>query len=156
MTFPFPIMVPGVPPSVDQTAGQTFTSSDTFSGLSNTFDDNNGTEWLSGSNDTGWIQVQFASAKTFTGYSVTASSTSVTRTPHSWTVQGSNTGAFGGEEVTLDTQTTVAAWSASEKRTYTIGSPGSYLYMRFNYLAKLDALGKGNEYALTEMEMLGY
>jgi hypothetical protein len=50
-------------------------------------------------------------------------------------LEASNTGAFAGEEVVLDTRTAQTGWSASEERAFDIASPGVYLYYRLDVTA---------------------
>ena len=98
------------------------------------FDKSTGTKWNNSSGSTGWLQYQFGSAKTIASYTMQAYSTETTRAPNSWTLLGSNTGAFSGEQVTLDTRSG-QTWSTSEIKTFTISSPGSYTYYRINITA---------------------
>lgn len=80
---------------------------------------------------TGWLQYQFASAKTVGFYTVRSGNGSPTRAPKDWTLQGSATGSFTGEQATLDTRSNETAWSSSgQMRTFTISSPASFLYYR--------------------------
>ena len=142
----------------DATAGQTFTGSDTDAGhpLANLFDDNNATDWFSGTDDTGWVRVQFSSAKAIGRYSLRSQNTAdYDRTPLSWTLKASNTGSFAGEEVTIDTFTT-STWTQNERRQFDVANTTAYIYYRFTYLTKTNALGKGNEYTMSEMEMMAY
>jgi hypothetical protein len=52
------------------------------------------------------------------------------RAPKNWTFEGSNTGAFAGEQVILDTQTNQTSWSTFGKNTYTINNTTKYRYYR--------------------------
>lgn len=49
--------------------------------------------------------------------------------PTSFTLYGSNTGAFGGEETTITTQSSLS-WSASESKDFTFTNASSYTYYR--------------------------
>lgn len=46
--------------------------------------------------------------------------------PRAWTLQGSNTGAFTGEQVTLDTHVNIANWGADAYVEYTFFTAGYY------------------------------
>jgi len=62
----------------------------------------------SGGGSNHWIQYQFTSAQIINCYVVggtTTNDTTANRKPKNWTLVASNTGAFGGEETTLDTRT---------------------------------------------------
>lgn len=139
----------------DQTTGITPTYSDNGGTASALVDDNPSNPWFSGANDTGTITFDLGSSKTLSSYSLTADSGNFDRCPITWTLKYSATGSFSGEEVTADSQTSVAVWSASEKRTYNF-SEASARYWQFSYLAKTDALGRSNEYYIAEMELIGF
>lgn len=95
-----------------------------------------GNTWLTNAVPTGWLQYQFGTAKTIASYSIRSANSYDTRAPKNWTLKGSNTGAFGGEETTLDTRTNVTAWATGgEVRTYTIASPASFTYYRLDVTA---------------------
>jgi hypothetical protein len=54
--------------------------------------------------------------------------------PKDWTVKGSNTGAFAGEEVTVHTVTDEpVAPAANTIRSYTVDAVGNYQYYRFEF-----------------------
>lgn len=93
--------------------------------------------WISNSTTTGWLQYQFGSAKTISSYTLTSPANSLqARMASAWTLKGSNTGSFAGEETTLDTRSSQTAWSsAGETRPYTIASPGSFTYYRLTVTA---------------------
>ena len=85
------------------------------------------------------LTYQFASAQTVQAYAIglQCSKWGVRYRysyPNSWTLKASNTGAFAGEEVTLDTQAAVTAPTQRYGRSdFTIGSPGAYTYYRFDF-----------------------
>ena len=54
--------------------------------------------------------------------------------PTAWTFEGSNTGAFAGEQTTLDTQTGIS-WTDKEIKTFSFANSTAYRYYRFNYSA---------------------
>lgn len=68
-----------------------------------------------------WLQWEFTAPFVCNKYSIQAPSTNGAQVyaPKTWTFEGSNTGAFSGEQVTLDSQTGAANWSSGEKRTFT-------------------------------------
>jgi hypothetical protein len=143
----------------DVTGGQTFSASQTGGGyaLAALFDDSGNTDWANGTDDTFWVQVHFSVAKAIWKYTVTSSnSADFDRMPITWTFRASNTGAFAGEEVTLDTQTSVPPWSQAEKRLYLIPNESDYFYYRLNGTAKTNTLGKVAEYVIAEMEMMAF
>lgn len=112
-----------------------------------------------GATDTTWAstntglphywQYQFASAPAvINGYSIMGRiSSSATQDPKSWTFEGSNTGAFAGEETVLDTQTNVASWGNYEIRKYYFTNSTQYQYYRID----VSANQSGNISAINEV-----
>lgn len=90
--------------------------------------------WVNNGGTTGWISFQFTSAQTVATYALAPLNMSgnTSRTPSAWTFDGSNDGSSW---TTLDTITSQTGWSVGEIRTYTIASPGSYVYYRLNISA---------------------
>lgn len=87
--------------------------------------------WVTNSVPTGWLQYQFGSAKMIGSYTLTSGNNFPARAPRNWTMKGSNTGAFAGEEVILDTRTGETGWTTgSQTRSYTIASPAPFTYYR--------------------------
>lgn len=78
-----------------------------------------------------WVKVDCGSGneKVVNKYSISAH-TSVLRTPKDWTIQASTTGAFSGEQVTLDTRAGYTNWSAFEKKSFTFSNSIAYRYYR--------------------------
>ncbi len=92
--------------------------------------------WVANNVTTGWLQYQFGSAKTIGSYTIRSPNGFPTRAPKTWTLLGSNTGSFSGEQTTLDTRTNETGWTAGgQVRTYTIASPASFTYYRLNVTA---------------------
>ena len=97
------------------------------------------TPWATGSGQTtGYLQYAFnngLSAFTINRYSVEAqTSPSNNRTPKNWTIKASNTGAFGGEEVTLDTRTGIT-YTTNEVKEFTFTNTTAYVYYRMDVTA---------------------
>ena len=91
-------------------------------------------KWGSDGPSTGWLQFAFdngLSAKTIISYKVYADTSGGWGIPSAWTLLGSNTGAFGGEETTLDTRTSQSSYPVA----YSIASPASFTYYRLNITA---------------------
>ena len=99
--------------------------------------------------NTGWVKLDMVSLTTVVAYKVTGYGSSVD--PKSWTLQGSNTGAFAGEETILNTQTNVSAWSAGEVRTYTLAATAQYRYYRINITASFSATAV----VLRQLQLIG-
>lgn len=104
----------------------------------------------SAGNNTGWLQYLFASPKAINKYTLRASNV-VARTPKDWTIKASNTGVFGGEEVTLDTVTDETGWASDEVRTFTFSNATQYSYYRLDVSANN---GDASYVALYEMELI--
>ena len=75
-----------------------------------------------------WIQYQPAASVAADKYKVIVDSTGV----YSFTLKASNTGAFSGEETTLDTKTSVSL-GANVENTYTYTNSTSYAYYRLTF-----------------------
>ena len=89
------------------------------------FDDDIGTNkhWGSALESASWVQIDLGSGNGIapSSYKITAGNgAKETHGPKDWTLKGSNTGAFSGEEDTLHTKTGEASWTADQERTYTI------------------------------------
>jgi hypothetical protein len=121
--------------SIDSTnlaTAATITSSTLSSGsTANLVDGSASTGAVWNASATGTLTLDFGSAKTIYTLVLTATSTP-NRAPNAFTVVGSATGAFAGEEVTVLTQTALANWSSTETRHFSIASPGSFRYYRLS------------------------
>lgn len=108
--------------------------------------------WITNSTTTGWWQYQFPSATGIGGYTLRADSagTWLTRMPKNWTLLASNTGAFSGEQVTLDTRTN-ETFTAGQRKTYTFTNSTTYIYYRLNVTANN---GDATYVQLGEIELL--
>jgi F5/8 type C domain len=89
--------------------------------------------WLMNS-QTAWISFNFGSTKTIKQYAlkVRNASDGPTMVPKEWTFEGSNTGAFTGEQTVLDTQMNQTTWGQTEKRFFPINNNTAYRYYRLN------------------------
>ncbi len=107
---------------------------------------NNGSTsgWESaGAPSASWLQVAFAAPVYIYSYTILCPASATRAT--AWTLKGSNTGAFGGEEVTIDTQ---SGQSPNPVQTYTpAGGPFLYQYYRFN------VSGVGVDVGIDELEL---
>jgi hypothetical protein len=76
-----------------------------------------------------WLQYEFATATVITQYSICTQETS--RSPTAFSLQASNTGAFTGEQVTLDSESGITSWSPmSAFNAYTFSNTTAYSYYR--------------------------
>jgi hypothetical protein len=117
--------------------------------------DNGGTNsWNSGADDVQWLQYQFNTPKAINKMILTSRVSELDRTPITWTIEASNTGAFAGEEVVLDTVTNEPVWGDNESRTYTWVNGTAYSYYRIEMTDKVDSFGKGTEYYIGEWELI--
>jgi len=131
----------------DVTSGENFTSSGGTA--ANAFDDNTGTATDPYDGDgVGWIQVQFAAAKDIRKYRVyIATGGSEGEFITNFTLYASNTGAFSGEEVTLDNWNTGTLSTGWHERTFSNGS--TYTYYR---LEKTSSSGSPDIFEIEMME----
>ena len=115
-------------------------------------DDTINTYWLGAVSSSGWWQYQFAAGTTIKYYSINmfvGGDVALNYAPKDWTLKGSNTGAFGGEEVTVDTQTGVT-WSADGEKVFDCsGNTTAYNYYRLNITDN----GGGSRIAINEVRM---
>lgn len=132
--------------STDRAVAATITAVTTASGsTANLVDGDPATVWVSSATATQTLTFDLATARTIYHLWMMGDSTSsstIQRAPTAFTVQGSSTGAFGGEQVTLLTVSGAANWALGEERTYTLTSPGSYRYYRISMTA--NKLGSGS------------
>lgn len=82
-----------------------------------------------------WLKIDIGSGNESiaTSYNVVASTyySGAGSAPRDWTLQGSNTGAFSGEQATLDTVTNQTGWSDLESRSFTCDvATTAYRYFR--------------------------
>ena len=110
-------------------------------------------------NNTGWVGQDFGSgnAKAINGYRILTNQSNSAYAPKDWTIEASNTGAFSGEEVTLDTRTGETTWTqatssnyGSAWNEYTFTNSTAYRYWRINITANN---GHGTYLIFADMEM---
>jgi hypothetical protein len=144
----------------DQCSGGAATASETYAGSAAANAVDNGTaDWESGPADTQWWQYDFGAGvtKTIRKLTMTADSSGVyyARCPRDFTLKASNTGAFGGEEVTLLTvDQSGNYWANGETKTWTFYCGTAYRYYRINMTDKQEAFGSTREYVIQEIEMM--
>ena len=98
---------------------------------------------------TGTLTFDLGSSLTLYDIWLTADSTP-TRAPNAFTVKGSATGLWAGEEVTILTVSGAANWTSLEKRKYRITTPGSYRYYR---LSMTNSQAGAASYRLSEVSI---
>lgn len=95
------------------------------------FDGDDDTEYFQADSIDSWLKLDCGAGKrTVTTYKVLGYG--ATNAPKDWTFEGSDTGAFAGEQTTLDTQT---LQDTSTKKTYTVASPAAFRYYRIHVTA---------------------
>jgi|GEM_PF-900351 hypothetical protein len=105
--------------------------------------------WLSTSTSPFWVKMDLGSSKTIHRYSLTAPGVSgLDRMPITWTLQGSATGAFSGEQVTVDSRSAVS-WSSGESKNFDLASAAAYRYWRI----LMTANGGNTLYSIIEMQL---
>lgn len=99
-----------------------------------------GESWLTAQGiQEGWIQYMFDDSIVINKYTVRSGAIE-SAAIKDWTLQASNTGAFTGEQIILDTNVDVL-WTENEEKTFTFLNNTSYLYYRINITANGGALG---------------
>ena len=96
-----------------------------------------GNSWVGSGGGTDYVQIFFGSATVYVpmAYTVVGASTSASRSPKSWTFQGSSNGSSW---TTLDTETNQTAWAtggAPQARSYTFTTGTAYTFYRLNITA---------------------
>lgn len=86
--------------------------------------------WETSLVSTGWLQVKLPTAKVINKYKLLAPKDYTNRAPTSWTIQASDTGAFSGEQITLDTRTGISGWVKSTYKEFYFNNGTPYLYYR--------------------------
>ncbi len=124
-----PTMTANTAPSGTASASTHYTGRDAFNAFQEAaYTSSNG--WISdGSSLPQWLQYQFASAQTIAQYTITpwCSDTFPSRSPNTWTLEGSNDGSSW---TTLDTQTAWTAWVFAAPAFFTLSAPATYSYFR--------------------------
>lgn len=100
----------------------------------------------------GWWQIDWGAAAYVSSYTVVGGLSDAGYSPKDWTLLGSDTGAFAGEETTLDTQSGQTAWGLGEARNFTVSNPGAYRYLRFKATA---TVAGGGEMHITKFAFIG-
>jgi hypothetical protein len=105
--------------------------------LESILDTHDGSEWVADTATNEYIQWQHATATDLTQLKIQAPSVnSGEEAPTSWTLDGSNTGAFAGEETQVETQSG-QSWSAGEEKTYQFTNGTAYSYYRLTVTTTL-------------------
>jgi hypothetical protein len=122
----------------DACTGGTPTASSSYTGYypKLAFDDNAGypSAWMA-SSPPEWLQYAWASGKVIKTLRITAGPAGYNnRSPGDFTLKASDTGVFGGEEVTLLSQTGIT-WGVSEIKQWDLGNSTPYKYYRLNTTA---------------------
>lgn len=92
--------------------------------------------WITNALQTGWISIQFSSAKTIYGYGIIGWSVDTwsNRTPKSWTFEGSNDGTTWTVLDTISNMTN-GYWKQWEESYFPLSAPATYTYYRLNVSA---------------------
>ena len=100
--------------------------------------------WASGSDDTQWIKIELPVARPVKAISIRASF-ATDRTPTAFTLHGSDTGGFTGEETLIHQETNTGTYSSDEIKTFTF-SEVTFKYFKFTMTDKEGSFGKLAEY----------
>jgi parallel beta-helix repeat protein len=103
--------------------------------------------WVAAGVKTGWVEYQFASAKTISQYKINPRG-QTNGNPKTWTFQGYDTGTSSW--ITLDTRTNETGWTYTTTRTYAFTNSTAYTRYRLNISANNGHV----EVGFTEMEMM--
>lgn len=115
-----------------------------------------GEYWLTTGSVTGWLEIYIGPApKVLAYYDIWVNTIpEADRAPKAWTMLGSNTGSFSGEETTLDTVTDETGWSSGEDRRFTCDYTGAaFTYFRIDITANN---GDSSYTQIGELDLYGY
>jgi hypothetical protein len=98
---------------------------------------------------TGTLTLDLTTAKTLRWIALTATE-NPTLAPVAFTLAGSATGAFAGEQVDVLAVTATAAWVASQCKAFSITTPGSYRYYRLSMTSRS---GGSGSYQIAEVSV---
>lgn len=100
--------------------------------------------WQTNNTRTGWLKIDFGKPQTIRKFSITASTNAGNdRSPKTWTLQGSNTGSFSGEETILFTGNE-SRWTSGETKEYVLNTFFTFRYYRLNITDVIGALNYAN------------
>ncbi|WP_340032472.1 discoidin domain-containing protein [Paenibacillus sp. FSL K6-1122] len=100
--------------------------------------------WQTNNTRTGWLKIDFGKPQTIRKFSITASTNAGSdRAPKIWTLQGSNTGSFTGEETVLFTGNE-SRWTSGETKEYVLSTFFTFRYYRLNITDVIGALNYAN------------
>lgn len=135
----------------DQADSATITASSTDGGnvVANLVDESSTTYWASTGTGTETLTFDMGSAVTLKSLWLSADATYYQHVPTSFTMLGSATGAWAGEEVTLLTVSGASAFAANERRKYRFTASGSYRYYRLRMTANAAA----SNYVIAELSL---
>jgi len=149
ITDSVPTMTSNTAPSGKASASTQYSAEAAFKA----FDNDTTNRWIAAAVATGWLQYLLDSSKVINKYTISSAPSSYSeadRAPKDWTLEASNTGAFTGEEVVLDTVVGETSWGDAEKRTFTFSNANAYLYYRVDV-----TLNNGSSYlSIQEFELI--
>ncbi len=139
----------------DKCEGGIISSLSEYSPVTNLIN-NSSSSWINYREDIEWVQYQFLYPHKIEKLTLSSDSLSLERHPNVFMLQGSTTGVFGGEEITLLTEDHSGSvwWTINETKIFTFNNNNRYLYYRLILTGKDGSYGKDAEYYLQEMEMM--
>ena len=142
----------------DLTGSGTATARQTYSGdtPNDLFDNSSASFWRGGTYNTNWVTYQFPNPEVITKLTLQCT-ISESRAPNLFTLIASNTGVFGGEEVTLlSVNEGNGYWAYDyEIKEWVFANTDAYEYYRIVMSGKEGAFGSAAEYLLSEIELIG-
>ncbi|MCP4583754.1 MAG: discoidin domain-containing protein, partial [candidate division Zixibacteria bacterium] len=137
----------------DFTGGQTYSEGRASSGYEGdrAFDNNSSTQWYTGLGDYvgTWVQVELGAAKKARKLRIQPFNNAGDH-PTDFTLKASNTGSFGGEEVTLVNETSLS-WSSDTWKDFEFANSTQYTYYRIHVSASPATNGRVQ---MREVEMM--
>lgn len=113
------------------------------------FDGSNVTNWSSNDAVPASVTIDMGTSKIISNYRLRGNTTDSTLHPTAWTLEGSNTGAFAGEETILDTVSGASIATSSWTTLYSTDSLTAFRYIRLN----VSAVAGGARVAFAEIDL---
>jgi len=138
----------------DNASSATYSSDDSGTAFSRLYDGDTSTAWISdnGTNEVD-LYVEFASAVALVKMALAAPASYEERMPTAFTVKGSATGTWAGEEITL-LSVSGLSWTASGEKQWRVTDPDdTYQYYCLTLTDKTGSFGYGNEYHVGYLEL---
>jgi len=144
--------------SANLTSGQTVSGKTELYAATNAIDGDTDTSWIADEQNLSWLKIQFSQEREIRKLRILfGNDANITSgdMPKDFTLQGSNTGNFSGEEITVLTVSNYTGWSQNVWSVWQIDYQyaDSFLYYRINITA---TVAGGGYPSLSDVEMMEF